>query len=74
MICFPNAKINIGLRVLSKRKDGFHNISSYFLPIPICDVLEVQIGSSTSKKILGNYIFFPLYGPAVILQNIRRGL
>ena len=29
MICYPNAKINIGLKVLSQRKDGFHNLSSF---------------------------------------------
>lgn len=41
MICFPNAKINIGLNILSKREDGFHNIESYFYPIPLYDVLEI---------------------------------
>lgn len=41
MIVFPNAKINIGLNVLSKRTDGFHNIESLFYPIQLCDVLEI---------------------------------
>ena len=40
MICFPNAKINIGLNVIEKRNDGFHNIESVFLPVKLCDVLE----------------------------------
>ncbi len=40
MICFPNAKINLGLGVVSKRDDGFHNISSLLYPIPYYDVLE----------------------------------
>ena len=41
MITFPNAKINLGLRVLSKREDGYHNIESIFYPIAITDVLEI---------------------------------
>ncbi len=43
MIVFPNAKINLGLNVISKRPDGFHNIISVFYPIPYCDVLEAII-------------------------------
>lgn len=41
MVVFPNAKINIGLNILSKREDGYHDISSCFYPIPLCDVLEI---------------------------------
>ncbi len=41
MICFPNAKINIGLNVTEKRPDGFHNLESIFYPIQWNDVLEL---------------------------------
>ncbi len=41
MICFPNAKINLGLNIVSKRSDGYHNIETIFYPIPIKDALEV---------------------------------
>ncbi len=41
MICYPNAKINLGLNVIEKRADGFHNIESFFLPIGMTDILEV---------------------------------
>jgi len=40
MICFPNAKINIGLNIVSKRNDGFHNIETVFYPIKLTDILE----------------------------------
>ncbi len=40
MICFPNAKINIGLRILERRADGYHNIESVFYPVGWCDALE----------------------------------
>lgn len=40
MICFPNAKINLGLNIVSKRADGYHNIETVFYPIPVKDALE----------------------------------
>lgn len=46
MICFPNAKINLGLHITSKRKDGYHDIETCMVPIPINDALEMIL----SKK------------------------
>lgn len=40
MILFPNSKINLGLNIVEKRKDGFHNIESCFIPVGWCDVVE----------------------------------
>lgn len=40
MICYPNAKINIGLHVVNKRADGFHNIETIFYPIGFSEILE----------------------------------
>ncbi len=41
MICFPNAKINLGLHITSKRPDGYHEIETCMVPIPLFDALEM---------------------------------
>jgi 4-diphosphocytidyl-2-C-methyl-D-erythritol kinase len=41
MIAFPFAKINLGLHVLRKRNDGYHDMESVLVPIPLQDALEV---------------------------------
>jgi len=42
MLLFPNAKINLGLNVVERRTDGYHNIETVFYPIGLSDVLEVN--------------------------------
>ena len=41
MITFPNAKINLGLNIVERRSDGYHNIETVFYPVGLSDVLEV---------------------------------
>lgn len=41
MICFPNAKINLGLNIISRRADGYHNLETLFYPIGLRDALEI---------------------------------
>ena len=43
MITFPCAKINLGLNIVSKRKDGYHNLETVFYPIPLTDALEIKL-------------------------------
>lgn len=40
MLCFPNAKINIGLNIIAKRTDGYHDIETIMYPVAITDILE----------------------------------
>jgi 4-diphosphocytidyl-2-C-methyl-D-erythritol kinase len=41
MITFPNAKINLGLNIVGRRPDGYHNIETVFYPVPLHDALEI---------------------------------
>ena len=43
MITFPCAKINLGLNIVSKRADGYHNLETVFYPIPLTDALEIKL-------------------------------
>lgn len=53
MLTFPNAKINLGLNILSKRADGYHNISSCFYPVPVKDALEIIPAQKASFESTG---------------------
>lgn len=41
MMRFPIAKVNLGLNVVERRPDGYHNLQTVFYPVPIKDALEV---------------------------------
>ncbi|HAI83233.1 MAG TPA: 4-(cytidine 5'-diphospho)-2-C-methyl-D-erythritol kinase, partial [Chitinophagaceae bacterium] len=41
MLEFPNCKINLGLQVIAKRPDGYHNLATIFYPIAWKDALEI---------------------------------
>jgi len=53
MVIYPPAKINIGLAIIEKRQDGFHNIETVFYPISLCDKLIVEtIETKTNQKLV----------------------
>lgn len=52
MLLHPNAKINLGLNVVRKRPDGYHDLETVFYPIPLCDSLEVTPIESTEPYVL----------------------
>ena len=54
MICHPNVKINLGLHVLRRRPDGFHDLETLFVPYPeISDCLEVIPADDYSRTLAG---------------------
>jgi len=56
MLCFPQAKINLGLAVLEKRSDGYHSIESLMHSIALFDILEIAQGKQDKLSVSG----FPL--------------
>ena len=66
MICFPNAKINLGLNVVNKRPDGYHNIETVFYPIPEKDALEIVNAEELSFTQTGIQVDAPMEKNLVI--------
>jgi len=61
MILYPNCKINIGLRVISKREDGYHNLETIFYPIHgLYDVLMVSQSEHFSFEQTGLAVDCPM--------------
>ena len=53
MICFPNAKINLGLHIIRRREDGYHDLNTVFYPIPLRDALESIESDDMSLQLHG---------------------
>ena len=57
MLLYPNAKINLGLNVVRKRSDGYHDIETLFYPVPdLCDILELVHADSFRMQVYGAQI------------------
>lgn len=68
MICHPNVKINLGLSVLRKREDGYHDLETAFLPyFGISDTLEIIKGEEWSET---SASIFARYSPDCIAQGV----
>ncbi len=66
-VVYPNAKINLGLKVLGKREDGFHNIETLFLPVPtLTDILEISDNCHLEGEYSKDVI---LYGKVLFRQT-----
>ncbi|GAA4805923.1 4-(cytidine 5'-diphospho)-2-C-methyl-D-erythritol kinase [Olivibacter ginsenosidimutans] len=53
MITFANAKINIGLQVLNRRTDGYHNLETVFYPVKLYDILEIVPSDTVRLEVSG---------------------
>lgn len=62
MITFPNAKINLGLNIIEKRPDGYHNLETIFYPINLQDALEVTRRENNDKEYTLHISGSPLEG------------
>ena len=51
MLTFPNCKINLGLNILHKRADGFHDIETVFYPVALNDILEVITAPASNEAV-----------------------
>lgn len=65
MITFPNCKINLGLNLLSKRNDGYHELQTVFYPLGFTDVLEIIQEDKDSK----DEIIFSQSGLQIEISN-----
>ena len=61
MISFPNCKINLGLNIVRKRVDGYHDLETVFYPVPVRDVLEV-ITDDTGRNLKNTNVKFSTTG------------
>lgn len=61
MIVFPNAKINLGLNIVSRRSDGYHDLDMVMMPVGWCDILEIvpAASGSTTLSTSGNKVDCP---------------
>ena len=70
MITNPNVKINLGLNILRKREDGFHDLETLFVPyFGINDTLEIVVGDDYSRT---SAAIFGKYAPDMIAQGISE--
>lgn len=62
MIVFPNAKINLGLHVIARRGDGFHDIETVFFPVKLSDALEAVASQNPKTKLSVSGLAVPADG------------
>ncbi|MDE7153115.1 MAG: 4-(cytidine 5'-diphospho)-2-C-methyl-D-erythritol kinase [Muribaculaceae bacterium] len=62
MILFPNCKINLGLNIVARRSDGYHDIETVMVPVPWCDILEIVPAPDGELRLVttGNQVDCPM--------------
>lgn len=75
MLSFANAKINLGLHITGRREDGYHLLESLFLPVPLCDIVEIlpasEEATDDSLMVLGD-IDTGCLEDNLVLRAVRR--
>jgi 4-diphosphocytidyl-2-C-methyl-D-erythritol kinase len=51
MIAFPHCKINLGLSIIAKRADGYHELETVFYPVPLKDMIEIIHGNNSEIEV-----------------------
>lgn len=69
MICFPHAKLNIGLSVVAKRTDGYHELETLFYPLPICDMLEIVVSDGDRNEFVQTGLPVPPDGKPNLVER-----
>ena len=69
MVVFPNAKINLGLHIVKKRDDGYHNIESVLIPVPINDALEITVNKKRKTEFSTTGIKIPSDGKINLVER-----
>ena len=54
MIQYPHCKINLGLSIVAKRADGFHDLETVFYPVALNDILEITPAKNNQATIFSN--------------------
>ncbi len=62
MVIFPNCKINLGLHILRKRPDGYHDLQTVFYPVPLLDALEIIPAGEAGTSIHYSHTGLPVAG------------
>ena len=64
MIQFPHCKINLGLSIIEKRADGYHELETVFYPVQLQDIVEVCIVENTKEPIQFSHTGLSIPGDA----------
>ncbi len=64
MIAFPNCKINLGLSIIAKRADGFHELETVFYPVGLQDMVEIIHSNDGSTPVAFSHTGLAIPGDA----------
>ena len=64
MIAFPNCKINLGLSIVAKRADGYHELETIFYPVALQDMVEIIHGNDPNLPVQFSHTGLPIPGDA----------